>query len=138
MKNILLTLTALFISSFVSAQQVPTLGQSWTPSAQKSNKLFFIPSGFHSSSVLNIKKIDYDVVTENNIVKFISTRSKNFEIDGIKHIGLKLADFQNKSTIKLYQGWGYYLPLDKEWYAYFGDKNLSDSSEVLSIFKYKF
>lgn len=135
MKKIVLTCSLILLAVSLFAQKLPALGDPWTANTSKS---FFIPSGLHPLSILKADGIDFKVVAESKKVKFISTDDKNFKIGQNKYIGFKLSDFKNKSEVKLYRGWGYYLPVKNGWYAYFDFKNLNDSSKVLSLFKYQF
>ncbi len=135
MKKIVLTCSLMLLGMSLFAQKLPTLADPWT---SNTGKFFAIPSGLQPLSILKVDGVDFKIVTENKKVKFISTEDKNFKIGQIKYIGFKLSDFKNKGEVKLYPGWGYYLPVNNGWYAYFDFKNLNDSSKVLSVFSYQF
>lgn len=120
----------------LSAQTLPKLNQEW-PGATLGNGSF-IPSGIHPGTMLNVDGIQFQVVAEKGKVRYIGTTDKAFEIDKVKYVGLKLSDFRNKADVKLYSGWGHYLPIKDGWYALFDYKSISDSSKVVSVFKYQF
>lgn len=122
--------------SDLSGQTLPNLNQEWSGATLGNGS--FIPSGIHPGNVLNVDGIDFRVVTEKGKVKYIGTTDKKFEIDRVKYIGLKLSDFKNKADVKLYSGWGHYLPIKDGWYALFDSKIISDSCKVVSVFKYQF
>lgn len=140
MKKVYLVITLssilLILSMYGRAQKIPKLKDPWpTPSRKYS---MYIPSGIFSRDTLVVDGIKFDIVVNNKQVVYVGTIDKNFMIGGKKYVGLALSDFKFKEGIKLYLGWGHYLKISDEWYALFDFNKLTDSSKVLSVFKYQF
>ena len=85
-------------------------------------------------------------LSNDSMVLFISTTDLSFKVKNIG-VGSRYSDMRANSDIITIPEWGYYVPINKKWYAgfyarsfagfYFSD-TLSKDSEVLKLFQYDF
>lgn len=77
--------------------------------------------------------IEYDIgVSDNHIIKYITTSDKRFSVDGYK-----IGDEITKTHTII--GWGHYAKINEEWYAAWFSENRNDKSGKIEwFFKYDF
>lgn len=131
-------LLCLLMSKFLdgSAQQLVNIGDKWHGEINTKQKILLMPPlDLQNKIDFQYKDMPFTGAVLGDNVIYISTSAPGFEISGSKFIGQKLSSFANKKNISIVQGWGAYLPIDKEWYAGFDYRNVCDSSKVLFVFK---
>ena len=82
---------------------------------------------------ISFNEIEYDIgVSDNHIIKYITTSDKRFSVDGYK-IGDEI--IKTHTII----GWGHYAKINEEWYAAWFSENRNDKSgKIQWFFKFDF
>lgn len=83
--------------------------------------------------VISYNGIEYDIgVSDNNIIKYITTSDKRFSVDGYK-----IGDEITKTHTII--GWGHYAKINEEWYAaWFSENRNEESGKIQWFFKFDF
>lgn len=96
--------------------------------------------------IISIDGVDYDLgVSTNNIINYISTKDLDFKTNEGLRVGdyyEKVIQFAKPHTIVYESGWGNYIKLNNDWYAFFEVKDFGnlkneklEGKKVISFFQ---
>lgn len=119
-----------------SAIAQPKLGHSWKNATL--GEVIETPLGFLNKQKVTQDNTNFSVgLDKSNKVVYVETASPAFKVENYS-LASKLSDFKNYTYTRYFEGWGYYLRINKNWCAYFGKAKPTMDTRAVNFFNYNF